>query len=248
MRLVYGDFCSLAQQWPARPGVRTAQACYWEAHHREVLNFMQVFGLTGGIATGKSTVAAHWTQRGLPVIDADQLAREAVAPNTSGLAEVVQLLGRQVLTPEGALNRRAVAAMIFADARLRRAIEAITHPRIHALLENRLRTLRLQGKRLVCYEASLLIEAGRADAYRPLVLVVATEALQLRRAVQRDATNQAALKARIDAQLPVQEKVTQADFVICNLGGLAELQSEADRVLIQVCQQLGQDERQYNWF
>ena len=207
---------------------------------------MQVFGLTGGIATGKSMVAAHWVRRGLPVIDADQLAREAVAPNTAGLAEVVQLLGRQVLTPDGALNRRVVADLIFADMRLRRALEAITHPRIHALLQNRLRTLKLQGQRLACYEASLLIEAGRADAYRPLVLVVATEALQLQRAVARDAASTAALKARIDAQLPVQEKVTQADLVICNLGTIAELLSEADRALIQVCQQLGQDERQYN--
>ena len=202
---------------------------------------MHVFGLTGGIATGKSTIAAHWVQRGLPVVDADDLARLVVAPGSDGLQEVVQLLGSDVLMADGSLNRQAVAATVFADPDARRALEAITHPRIQAALQTRLTILESQGSALVCYEAPLLVEAGRADAYRPLVVVVAPEIAQLERAARRDAADEGSLRARIAAQFPMQQKARAADFVISNSGSVRELLIEAERVLDQVCKRLGID-------
>jgi dephospho-CoA kinase len=202
---------------------------------------MYVFGLTGGIATGKSTIAAHWVQRGLPVVDADDLARLVVAPGSDGLREVVGLLGTDVLMADGSMNRSAVAATVFADPDARRALEAITHPRIQAALRTRLTTLESQGAALVCYEAPLLVEAGRADEYRPLVVVVAPESAQLERAARRDAADEESLRARIAAQFPMEEKARAADFVISNSGSMNELVIEAERVLDQICKHLGID-------
>jgi dephospho-CoA kinase len=200
---------------------------------------MHVFGLTGGIATGKSTIAAHWVQRGLPVVDADELARLVVAPGSDGLWEVAQVFGNDVLLPDGSLNRPALAATIFADPDARRALEAITHPRIQAALQVRMTTLESQGAALACYEAPLLVEAGRADAYRPLVVVLAPEYAQLERAARRDAADDGSLRARIAAQFPMEEKAKAADFVISNTGSVQALLIEADRVLDQVCARLG---------
>ena len=202
---------------------------------------MHIFGLTGGIAAGKSTIAAHWVQRGLSVVDADDLARLVVAPDSEGLREVVQLLGNHVLLPDGSLNRPAVAATIFDHSDARRALEAIVHPRIQAALQSRMTTLQSQGAVLACYEAPLLVEAGRADEYRPLVVVVAPETAQLERAARRDAADERSLRARIAAQLPMEEKAKAADFVISNSGSVQALLIEADRVLDQVCKRLGID-------
>src|SRR5580658_10202629 len=129
---------------------------------------MRVFGLTGGIASGKSTVAARFAARGVPVLDADAFAREVVAIGTEGLAEVVAAFGAGVLFPDGSLDRKALAAIVFADETSRRRLQAITHPRIAALTATR--TAELAGREpLACYEAALLVENGLADAFRPLV-------------------------------------------------------------------------------
>ncbi len=202
---------------------------------------MHVFGLTGGIATGKSTVAARWQQRGLPVIDADKLARTVVARGSQGLAEVVKLFGMGVLCTDGSLDRAAVAARVFTDESLRRSLEAITHPRIRAQLQEQLRKLETQGVTIACYEAPLLIEVGAQEDYRPLVVVSTTAHLQLTRAQQRDSVDVSALQARIAAQLPLSEKESIADYVIHNDGSLQSLLRQADKVLDAVCARLGLD-------
>lgn len=199
---------------------------------------MHVFGLTGGIATGKSTVAARWRQRGLPVVDADELARLVVAPGSEGLKEVVQLLGTQILLEEGSLNRALVAAQVFSDSAARRALEAIMHPRIRSALRSQLQKLQSEGFPIACYEAPLLIEVGSQDTYRPLVVVSATEELQLIRAQQRDVSGDAPLRARIAAQLPLAAKEAAADYVIQNNGSKQALLREADRVLDAVCRRV----------
>jgi dephospho-CoA kinase len=202
---------------------------------------MHVFGLTGGIATGKSTVAARWRQRGLPVVDADDLARLVVSPGSEGLKEVVQLLGTEVLLDDGSLNRSWVATRVFSDVGARRSLEAITHPRIRLELQCRLQGLQTERFPIACYEAPLLIEIGCQDTYRPLVVVSATEALQLMRAQHRDATKVAALRARIAAQLPLATKEAAADYVIQNTGSRQALLREADRVLDAVCRRVDVD-------
>ncbi len=199
---------------------------------------MHVFGLTGGIATGKSTVAARWRQRGLPVVDADELARLAVTPGSDGLAEVVMLLGSSVLQ-DGALDRQAVASKVFSDPAARRQLEAIIHPRVHAALAAKLQVIEQHGHPLACYEAPLIVEVGAQDRYRPLVVVSSAPELQVQRARLRDPASSVAIQARIAAQLPLARKEAAADYVIRNQGSRQALLRQADQVLDAVCRRLG---------
>ena len=193
-----------------------------------------LFGLTGGIASGKSTVAARFRANGLPVIDADVLARDVVAKGTPGLAAVVEVLGPDVLLPDGALDRAKVASVIFADPDRRMAINNVLHPRIAALSTERASALRDAGHVLACYEAALLVENGLSDAFRPLVVVQAPEALQLERAMKRAGWTYAQALARARAQKPLAEKIAAADYVIDNGGSLACTERQADEVLAAI--------------
>jgi dephospho-CoA kinase len=206
---------------------------------------VHLFGLTGGIASGKSAVAARLRERGVPVIDADQLAREVVAPGSEGLAAVVERFGRDVLTEDGALDRKKVAAIVFADEEQRRALNAIVHPRISALTMEAASRLRDQGEPLACYEAALIVENGVADAFRPLVVVSAPEDVQVARACKRDGASPDEARARIRAQMPLEEKVKIADFVIDNTGSLDDLRRRTDEVLAEICARLGVDPARY---
>jgi dephospho-CoA kinase len=203
---------------------------------------VRLFGLTGGIATGKSAVATRLRHRGVPVIDADQLAREAVATGSSGLSEVVTTFGEHVLAPDGSLDRKKLASLVFEDEAKRKALNAIVHPIVTMLTFKRASELRDEGHPLACYEAALIVENGVADAFRPLVVVAAPEATQVARAVARDAAFEVDVRARIRAQMPLAEKVKAADFVIENRGSLAELEQKTDAVLAAICQRLAVDE------
>jgi dephospho-CoA kinase len=196
---------------------------------------MHLFGLTGGIASGKSAVAARLRARGLPVIDADDLAREAVARGSDGLAAVVAAFGDHVLTPEGDLDRKRVAGIVFHDAAARAKLNAIVHPRIGALTGARTAQLAEQGEPLAAYEAALIVENGLAEMFRPLVVVSSPEALQIARAVARDGATEAEARARVSAQMPLAAKAEVADIVLENTGTLAELEERTDAMLDQVC-------------
>jgi len=203
-----------------------------------------VFGLTGGLGSGKSTVAAHYRRRGLPVIDADALAREVVAPGSDGLAAVAREFGLDILR-DGALDRPALARLVFADPEARRRLEAITHPRIQARRDALLEQLGAAGEPLVCYEVPLLFERGLEASLRPVVVVNVPEALQLARAQQRDASSEAEARARLAAQLPLADKAARADYVIDNAGPLEQTLATADAVLRQVCQSVGVPAQRY---
>ena len=140
---------------------------------------MHLFGLTGGIASGKSTVAARLRKHGVPIVDADLLAREVVEPGSEGLRAVIDAFGPLVLGPGGALDRKALARVAFADTAARKKLESIMHPRIGRLAMERAGEQALAGEPLVCYEAALLVESGMADAFRPLVVVSSPPELQL---------------------------------------------------------------------
>lgn len=203
---------------------------------------VHLFGLTGGIASGKSAVASRLRERGVPVIDADLLARDAVAAGSSGLAEVVKTFGEEVLGPDGALDRKKLAAIVFGDDTKRRALNGIVHPVVTMLTFKRASELRDEGHRLACYEAALIVENGVADAFRPLVVVAAPEGVQVARAVTRDAAQEADVRARIRAQMPLADKVKAADFVINNAGSLADLVRRTDEVLTAICERVDVDE------
>jgi dephospho-CoA kinase len=190
-----------------------------------------LFGLTGGLASGKSTVAARFRARGVPVIDADQIAREVVVPGTEGLAEVVAAFGREVLAPDGSLDRKRLGEVVFGDDDKRRRLNAILHPRIGARTFSLAAELDARGEPLACYEAALLVENGAADAFRPLVVVAAPEEVQVARAMARDGSTEEQARARIHAQMPLAAKIAVADHVIENDGDRAATERRADQVL-----------------
>jgi dephospho-CoA kinase len=209
------------------------------------MDSVHLFGLTGGIASGKSTVAARLRARGVPVIDADELAREVVAPGTDGLAAIVEAFGAGMLEPAGALDRKALARIAFSDDTARRRLNAITHPRIAQRTAERADELGRVGEPLACYEAALLVENGVADMFRPLVVVSCPEAVQIERIRSRDESSRADALARIAAQKPLAEKVAAADFVIDTNGPQERSREWTDEVLRAICERLGVDPARY---
>lgn len=203
-----------------------------------------VFAITGGIGTGKSTVAARFRERGLPVVDADALAREVVAPGSVGLAALVARFGAEI-APGGGLDRRKLGERVFACAEDRAALEAITHPLIRALAQRRFDELAACGEPLIGYEVPLLFEVGLDRLYRPVLLVAAPDALQLERAMRRDGATAEAVEARRKAQLPLEEKRRRADYVVENDGELATLQVRSDAALATLARALGVDPSRY---
>lgn len=206
---------------------------------------MHVFGLTGGIASGKSAVAAQLARRGVPVIDTDVLAREVVEKGTDGLAAIVAEFGDGVLAPDGTLDRKALGALVFGDEVKRKLLNAITHPRIAAAGVARGRALAQQGHPLACYEAALLVENGLADAFRPLVVVVAPEHVQIARIIARDRLSEAEAKARVASQTTTAARLRLADFVIENDGTLADLERKTDETLLAICRRTEVDPSRY---
>jgi dephospho-CoA kinase len=213
----------------------------YTAHGKRV----HLFGLTGGIASGKSTVAARLRRRGVPILDADELAREVVAPGTDGLRAIVDAFGPGILGPTGGLDRKTMARIVFSDAAARRTLEGITHPRITVLGIERAKELAAKGEPLACYEAALIVENGMADAFRPLVVVACPEEVQLARVLARDGASAEDALARIRAQKPLAEKVAVADFVVDTNGTLEEGARRADEALAGVCARVGVDFRRY---
>ncbi len=204
---------------------------------------MHLFGLTGGIASGKSAVGARFKKRGVPVIDADVLARDAVAKDSRGLHAIVERFGEGVLHSDGTLDRKKLAAIVFGDDEKRRALNAIVHPEVTRLTFEAAARLREAGEDLACYEAPLIVENGVADAFRPLVVVSVPEEVQVARAMARDTASEDEVRARIRAQTPLAEKIAVADFVIDNTGSLQDLRRRSDEVLAAICARLGLQDR-----
>jgi dephospho-CoA kinase len=179
-------------------------------------------GLTGGIACGKSLVAGFFRDAGVPVVNDDDAAREAVAPGTPGLAAVVEEFGREVLASNGSLDRPKLGRIVFADDGLRRRLMAVTFPFIGRLVLERIDAAESSGSAMVVYESALLIENGQADAWRPLVVVATTPEVQLARLCARNALSRDEARDRIRSQRPLAEKVALADHVIENSGSPAD--------------------------
>jgi dephospho-CoA kinase len=205
---------------------------------------LHLFGLTGGIGSGKSTVARRFRERGLPVIDADVLAREVVAKGSQGLADIVARFG-DVLDEQGELDRKRLAARVFQDDDARRALNAITHPRVAALSADRASALEARGEPLACYEVPLLFETRLDAVLRPVVVVTAPANAQVARAAARDGASPEEVLARVRAQLPLDEKVRRADYVVDNGGTLDATLASADDVLDAICRSLGLDPSRY---
>jgi dephospho-CoA kinase len=187
--------------------------------------------LTGGIATGKSTVSSMFHALGCPIIDADLLAREVVEPGEPALADIAREFGPGVLAPDGRLDRQAMATVVFAAADRRRRLEAITHPRIRERLNARLSELAQRGyDGVVIFDAAVIIESGGYKQMDRLVVVTADEATQLARLRARDGLDEAEALRRIRSQMPLAEKAKLADHVIDNSGDRAATEAQVRRV------------------
>jgi dephospho-CoA kinase len=187
-------------------------------------------GLTGGIATGKSTVATTLRRLGAEVIDADQLARDVVAPGEPALAEIAREFG-DVLQPDGALDRKKLGAIVFKDAARRARLEAITHPAIRARFLARLEALQQQGfEGLVFFDAPVMIESGNYRNMDRLVVVFTDEATQRARLMARDAMAETEASQRMATQMPVIDKAKLADYVIDNCGDRAATEARTREV------------------
>lgn len=179
---------------------------------------MRLIGLTGGIATGKSTVAAMLTTRGAAIVDADAIAHEVLLPGASAFEDVVQRFGGRVLDEGGAIDRAALGAIVFADPELRAELERITHPRINALVQERIVEALQSSAPLVAADIPLLFERGLEGAFEGTMLVYARPATQLLRLRERDGLDDISAQRRLVAQLPIDEKRARATWVIDNEG------------------------------
>lgn len=195
---------------------------------------LKVFGLTGGIGSGKSLVASLLRERGVPVVDADELAREAVAPGSEGLTQVLAAFGTEMQGSDGQLDRKRLAALVFADETARKRLNSLTHPQVRRLSQERFAELDRQGVPLAGYDVPLLFEVGLDAVLRPVVLVAASVETQVERIVARDGLSVAEARARIAAQLPLAEKRKRADYVLENDGTRAELAAQLDALLPQL--------------
>ena len=190
---------------------------------------MLLVGLTGGIGSGKSTVARLLEKRGAVVFDADLLAREAVEPGTPGHAAVIERFGADVLAPGGELDREALASIVFADPSARRDLEEIVHPEVRRLFAEGSEAYR-DTDRVVVFSAPLLVETGMHTAFEILVVVSATVATQIERLMRQRGMSESSIRARIAAQAPLEDKAAVADFLVDNEGTLDELESQVDRL------------------
>jgi dephospho-CoA kinase len=195
-----------------------------------VIGKLRFVGLTGGIGTGKSTVARMISAAGVPVLDADVLARQVVEPGQPAHAEIAAAWP-EVIGPDGAIDRKKLGARVFGDAAARARLEAITHPRIHERAVAAARELEAAGHRLAFYEASLLVESNRHRDFDGLVVVTASEELQLARAMARDGSTREQALARLRSQMPAEEKRRAATHLIDNSGDLASTQRQVDELI-----------------
>lgn len=188
--------------------------------------------LTGGIASGKTTVANLLAEHGALLIDSDQLAREVVEPGTPGLAQVVTRFGEQVLTQAGSLDRQALGEIVFADAAARADLNAIIHP----LVRRRRAELIAQAAagRIVVSVIPLLVETGLVDQFDAVVVVDVPSQTQVARLVRRNDISQEQAQARLDAQASRAERLAAADWVVTNSGSRAELEAQVERLWSQM--------------
>lgn len=188
----------------------------------------RIVGLTGGIGCGKSAVAAALAERGARVIDADVLAREAVAPGSPALAAIRARFGPAVFAPDGSLDRAALGRLVFQDTEARRALNAIVHPEVARLARARMEALEQEGAPVIVYDVPLLYENGLDRALGAVIVVTAPPEVQRARIRARDGLPDAEIEARIAAQMPLEEKVRRATWIIDNGGTLEETRAQVE--------------------
>ena len=191
---------------------------------------MKLVGLTGGIASGKSTVATMLRELGAEIINADELAREIVQPGQDPWKEIIAAFGNEILRDDQTIDREKLGQTIFQSAEARKKLESITHPRIRALAQLKAQKLAAEGAEMVIYEAPLFFETQAHLWIRPVILVTCDVAVQKRRLRERDGLTETEINQRLKAQMPLEAKRRLADVIIENNGDLEDLRRQVQEV------------------
>lgn len=200
---------------------------------------MAVYGLTGGIGTGKSTVCTFLQEQGIPVIGADEVGRQVVARGSAGLAEIVAAFGPEILDASGALERAKLGALVFGDPAKRRQLEAIMHPLVKKHSQAMFAELTRSGIPIIVYESALLFETQRHHEMQGVIVVTANEEQRVQRVRQRDNVAEEQVRARMRAQMDDSQKRQMADYVLDNSGDLQQLRQQVLRLVATLRQAQG---------
>ncbi len=195
---------------------------------------MKLLGLTGGIASGKSTVATILRRLGAAVINADELSREVVQPEQDAWKEIVTTFGPSILQEDKTLDRRKLRKIVFDNLEARKKLEAIIHPRVRALAERRISELAASGSSVIVYEVPLLFEAQIHLWLRPVILVACNIETQRKRLLERDHLTELEAQQHLNAQMSLEEKRKLADYIIENDGALEDLEQQVRTVLQKI--------------
>ncbi|KAH8813606.1 CoaE-domain-containing protein [Flagelloscypha sp. PMI_526] len=192
---------------------------------------MLVLGLTGGISTGKSTVSGLLKARHIPVIDADILAREAVAPGSPGLSKIITVFGPDILLADGSLDRKKLGDIIFNDPAKRKVLNGIVHPAVRRSMLWGVIKYWIKGEPLCILDVPLLIEGGLDRLVGRVAVVYCPSDIQLARLQTRDSSTEEAASARINSQMSIEDKAAVADYVVDNSGSMSELEQKVDHLV-----------------
>lgn len=198
-------------------------------------------GLTGGIASGKSTVLAHFRSCGAATIDADAVAREVVEPGSEGLRHVIDRFGPEYIRDDGTLDRAKLGQLVFADDEQRQALNAILHPLINARIRQRMTQLARQTSGApVIVDIPLLIENRLTDLFDRIIVVYIPQTMQIERLMVRDGLSKDEALQRIRAQMPLDEKKEYADCIIDNSSSVENTRRQVERIWNCLCREMGQ--------
>lgn len=189
------------------------------------------FGLTGGIACGKSSVTYTFEYHGIPMVDADKVARQVVEPDTLGWHCIKAVFGQEYLNEDRTLNRSKLGALVFSNKEKKLLLEALMTPWIRCESRKQLDDHHSNGHQLVGYDAALILERGNADKFRPLVVVACPLKIQLARLMKRNSLSEEAAMNIINSQMPTEEKIKHADFVIDTSGSIDDSIAQTEKVI-----------------
>ncbi|MEE2903685.1 MAG: dephospho-CoA kinase [Myxococcota bacterium] len=190
----------------------------------------KIFGLTGGIGSGKSTVAGIFQEMGAEIVDADQLARLAVAPGSFGLARIIETFGSEIILEDGTLDRPALGKLVFSDASKRQQLNAIVHPEVQRLAQEAFQRLIDKKVSVVLYDVPLLYESKLESLFLAVVVVYVPPELQIQRVMKRDHLEKHEVEQRLAAQMSLDLKAEKADYLIDNSHTLEETRSQVRKV------------------
>lgn len=204
-----------------------------------------IVGLTGGIASGKSTVSKTFTKNGIPEVDADIVARQVVEVGKPGWGLLLYYFGRDYLNEDKTINRTKLGDLVFNDPIKMDLINSIMGPLIQEEVAKQLRSLQDAGHRIIVYNAALICENGNARGFKPLIVVACPKEVQLARLMKRNGLSEKDAWARISAQLPVEDKIKMADYVIDTNGTIEESVQQTEKIIYNLNQQLDDSDELY---